>query len=178
MQPRTLGALAVSAVLTLTCASVSYAEQWVGGDQGEVKHGTADPDQYTGNGGDDKIWGEGGNDELYGNTGDDVVHGGDGKDRVDVGFQEDTNASTDKGYGDDGADYVLGRGPDKLYGGAGKDMMYVLHPTAATVVNCGPGNDWLSANRKRFPGKKIGCEHYSGTIGGKRLVALAAGVGH
>lgn len=163
---RPMSVLTLTAVFALTGAAAASAEFWQGGNAPNTHHGTVRSDRLYGAGGNDNLWGGRGADSVYGQTESDKLYGGPGADYVDTGMIEDRNKTKDIGYGNGGNDIVRGRGPDKLFGGRGKDKLYMLNPMAATVARCGPGNDTLKANTARFPGRKVGCEHYVDHLSG------------
>ena len=96
-----------------------------GGSTGAVKvlTGTNRPNTLNGSAGRDVLRGLGGNDRLFGRGGADRLFGGLGNDRL-----------------------VGGPGADTLEGGPGRDTVEARDGTR-DVVRCGPGRDWVVADR-------------------------------
>lgn len=100
-------------------------------------HGSSQPDDLSGLGGNDRIYGGNGNDTLdgaggsdwlYGEAGDDTLTGGAGYDQLQGGEGQDTldgGAGNDQLQGGDGADTLNGgAGDDLLDGGEGDDLYF------------------------------------------------------
>lgn len=110
-----------------------------GGGFDNIVTGSAAGEQLVGTAGRDQMNGLAGNDTLFGLAGNDELIGGDGNDYLDGGAGNDV---LNGGKGDD----QLGgsAGDDTLSGGAGNDIyVYGAGDGADTIVNAGPGTDWL-----------------------------------
>lgn len=103
------------------------------GDADDSIHGGKGHDTIRGNGGNDVLVGGPGRDVLHGDGGIDLLHGGAGRDLL---------------YGGPGKDKALGKG--------GPDRIHVRDGKSGDVADCGPGEDWVYADK----GDKLkGCEH-------------------
>jgi Ca2+-binding RTX toxin-like protein len=104
-----------------------------GSSAGDNFHAGTDIDILFGLAGDDCIHGERGDDQISGGDGNDLLDGDSGDDRL---------------KGDGGNDRIVGgRGYNRYSGGDGADTIYARNGRAETV-ECGPGRDWVKADRK------------------------------
>lgn len=125
-------------------------DQLNGGARGDLLYGGAGVDELRGWDGRDALYGGGGADLIRSDGGDDRALGSDGSDNITGG------PGDDQINGGDGRDYLDGsEGEDRLVGAKGNDT--IISSTGATlrsrdnardVVNCGPGTDRVSADRK------------------------------
>jgi hypothetical protein len=127
------------------------ADRIVGRAEGLVVHGGDGDDEVTLSGdgagqvfagpGHDLVHGAAGGDYIEGGAGDDHIEGGDGRDRL---LGQDGN---DALLGGAGTDALLpGRGRDDTQGGAGDDLVVVMHGCqleAGEIVDGGAGADVL-----------------------------------
>jgi Ca2+-binding RTX toxin-like protein len=113
-------------------------ENAVGGQMGDIIHGTDPGFLGIGGWGNDGLYGEGGNDSIWGHGGDDWLRGGDGLDDLHGGDGNDTL------HGDNDSDWLYGdAGDDWLYGDAGNDTLN---------GGSGLGMDMASAGINHFDG--------------------------
>ena len=142
-----------------------------GTNQHDTLEGGGGPDSLFGLGARDFMAGGTGEDNLEGGTGNDVVLGGPpppgpnqppeqerpGASDVVKGGPGDDDvdgaAGADALYGGDGEDLITdgenrGGAPDALYGEDGDDLLGPRNvPAGRDVVDCGPGRDWVFADR-------------------------------
>jgi hypothetical protein len=98
-----------------------------------TRRGSAGANVIVGGSYGDRLFGGRGNDLLRGRGGPDRLYGGRGRDRV---------------FGDTGSDLIVGGpGRDRLVGGRGADTIRA-RDGAVDTINCGPGRDRVSADRK------------------------------
>jgi Ca2+-binding RTX toxin-like protein len=110
-------------------------------------------DHLEGSPGNDKLNGGDGNDEVDGGNGADVEQGNAGDDTVGQGSFADADAADDISRGGIGNDTLYGGwGRDKLYGEAGNDTIYDSECDGPTVLDGGPGNDYLESWSSSFDG--------------------------
>ncbi|MGZ6708429.1 MAG: calcium-binding protein [Solirubrobacteraceae bacterium] len=114
----------------------------VGGNGNDRLYGGLGNDRLFGTAGNDRLSGDAGADRLSGGAGADVLRGGAGNDQLFGGLGNDL---LDGGPGNDVLSGGLGR--DHVIAGAGSDRINV-HDGQRDVVNCGPGRDTVTADRK------------------------------
>ena len=125
-----------------------------GAAHASVINGTDGDDTLTGTRGNDRIFALAGNDDITTGVGADYVAGGQGDDYITDG----RGTAGDRFYGGKGDDSIIASGPDKLYGGPGKDVFNLSRYTHKTFVDCGAGHDtvFYTIRGKRPPMKN--CE--------------------
>jgi Ca2+-binding RTX toxin-like protein len=112
---------------------------------GEILIGTVAPETLLGTPGADIAKGLGGNDNLALRAGNDIGRGGPGNDLITGGA---------------GADLLLGGpGHDLLRGRAGRDRIFASDG-ARDVITCGPGRDFVVADRRDFVAANCEIVHY------------------
>jgi Ca2+-binding RTX toxin-like protein len=160
---RTTAVLGATLLVGLTASAATAGTQPSGtlpppGPVGAV-YGTSDPDTLNGTtvgdvmhglGGADVLYGRGGADEIYGDAGADRSFGGPGGDKIVTKAGDVANVLSGQG----GADHLFPRGKDRVYGGAGADVVRFTDAAAGALVDCGDGRDTLVFNR-RHPGVTI-----------------------
>jgi Ca2+-binding RTX toxin-like protein len=108
---------------------------------------------------DNVLWGGNVTDRLYGLAGADALHGYGGDDLLFGGSENDQllgGVGADQLAGEAGADILYGHeGIDALYGHDGNDRLYAHDATKDSVVDCGPGFDYASAD---FADRVVNCE--------------------
>jgi Ca2+-binding RTX toxin-like protein len=124
-----------------------------------------------GDSGVDHLFGEGDGDKLF-TLGDDEAHGGPADDHLQIG------AGAPLVYGDGGADRIdtdinaSTPGAAHIYGGTGRDQIFLFHDNAGKVAHGGADDDTLvaysdgGATLDGGPGHDVISEEYPGTIVG------------
>jgi uncharacterized delta-60 repeat protein len=117
------------------------ANDVIGRGRGDTLSGTPAGDRMRGRVGDDVLFGLSGDDCIYGEKGPDLLFGGDGDDVLEG------DSGDDQIKGENGDDRLVGgRGINRYNGGPGDDRIYSRNGRAE-IVECGPGNDWVKADR-------------------------------
>jgi serralysin len=106
------------------------------GMTGSTITGTGKGEDLVGTSGADVLLAYGGQDWLYAAPGDDEAHGGDGNDYLYGGRGRDELRG---GPGRDG--FIPGGQLDRVFGGDGKDIVYLAKDHRADKVHCGAGFD-------------------------------------
>lgn len=130
---------------TAVDADVAAGTATAGGDTDQLMSlldvtGSALDDEISGNDQGNYFEGGSGNDTLLGLGGNDALYGGPGNDRI-----------------------VGGAGADRIRGGDGDDAVDTADGSTDTSVDCGPGQDTLTADAAEISGA-IGCEVVNGQV--------------
>jgi Ca2+-binding RTX toxin-like protein len=118
----------VAALTVVTAAAVGMTGSTITGTgHGEDLNGTRGADVMLAYGGQDWLYAKAGADEAHGNKGDDYLYGGSGRDELRGG------------PGRDG--FIPGAQVDRVFGGDGKDIVYLANDHRGDKVHCGSGFD-------------------------------------
>jgi Ca2+-binding RTX toxin-like protein len=129
------------AIITNSLRTGRCANDVIGRGRSDTLSGTAAGDRMRGRVGEDVLFGLSGDDCIYGERGHDILFGGDGNDVLEG------DAGNDQIKGDAGNDRLVGgRGINRYSGGAGNDKIYARNGHSE-IVECGPGRDWVKADR-------------------------------
>jgi Ca2+-binding RTX toxin-like protein len=151
------------------------------GTGNDTVNGGAGNDRVLGGDGIDMIQGGDGNDSISGGNGNDTIHGGNGNDTVysDLGL--------DKLFGDAGDDILQGNGKDDdfLYGGTGRDTLYVKENDFAdggadndTFIADRGFTDWNNAGNTIVGGSGVDTIVYNNNLAASHSIAGSGWIGN